>query len=85
MAATGMRRAEACGLKCSETNLEAASITITVTRLELCGEIYDDTPKSEAGRREIALDTGTIARLKSYRARQAADQLAWVRRGSVPA
>jgi len=40
-------------------------------------EVREETPKSEAGRRDITLDTATAAVLRPHRAHHAAERLAW--------
>lgn len=77
IAATGMRRAEACGLHRSDIDLDAALLTVSATRVQVGWDVQDETPKSEAGRRDIALDRRTVAMLRAHLARQAADRLAW--------
>src|SRR5258706_2219667 len=77
IAATGMRRAEACGLRRTDVDLNAAVITVTSTRVQVGWDVQDETPKSDAGSREISLDQRTAAVLRTHLARQAADRLAW--------
>ncbi|HEY2641569.1 MAG TPA: hypothetical protein VGI66_17000 [Streptosporangiaceae bacterium] len=83
VAATGMRRAEVCGLPRADVDLHAGVITVRATRIAMGREVHDDTPKSEAGRRDIALDERTITVLRAHFARQAAERLAWGEAGRV--
>jgi integrase len=71
MAFTGLRRAEACGLRWSDVSLEAQSLTVAVTYNQVEGETYEDTTKSEQSERTVDLDDATIGVLRSWRARQA--------------
>jgi integrase len=70
IAATGMRRGEACGLPWTEVTLgDKPVIEVAATRLYIGGEVTDDTVKSDAGNRILALDTGTATRLQRLRKR----------------
>jgi integrase len=77
VATTGMRRAEVCGLRWTDVDLDGPVITVMTTRIAMGSAVHEETPKSEAGRRNIPLDKGTVAPLRAHRARQAADRLAW--------
>jgi len=77
LAATGMRRAEACGLRRADTDLDVGVLTVSVTRVQIGWDVQEETPKSDAGRRDIALDQRTAAVLRAHLAHQAADRLAW--------
>jgi integrase len=77
IAATGMRRSEACGLGRADTDLDGGVITVSATRVQIGWDVQEETPKSEAGQRDIALDQRTVAVLRAHLARQAADRLAW--------
>src|SRR5215469_5724045 len=77
VAATGMRRAEVCGLPRADVNLANGVITVRATRIAMGRTVHEDTPKSDAGRRDIALDQRMSAVLRGYFGRQAAEHLAW--------
>lgn len=83
----GLRRGEACGLEWPEVDLTRGVVTILRQRIVVDGEVTEDTPKSDAGQRSIALDEGTMAALKAHRKHQLADRLAhgtaWVESGKV--
>lgn len=65
----GLRRGEVCGLKWSDFDPEAG--TITVSR-SLCTQTLEfNSPKTEAGNRTIPLDAATVAYLKRYHKAQA--------------
>ncbi|MGW1996180.1 site-specific integrase [Embleya sp. NPDC001921] len=52
----GLRRGEACGLPWAQVRLDAATVTV-VTELIVHGwEVYEDAPKSDAGKRTFAID-----------------------------
>jgi integrase len=68
---TGVRRAEVLALTWADVDLDRAfvSITKTLQRIGKNGLVVDPT-KSQAGRRGIALDEGTIAVLRAHRGQQ---------------
>lgn len=61
---TGMRRGEAMGLRWQDVDLEASTIAIRQTRVQLNYEAVVSTPKTQKGRRLVALDPVTTAVLK---------------------
>lgn len=79
LATTGMRRGELLGLRWSDVDLHAgtASIRQTVIVVVVDGrhEVQFGTPKTERGRRLIALDTRTVAALRTWRKVQAQERL----------
>ena len=74
--ATGMRRGEALGLRWSDLDLDDATLSIRLNRVTVGYEVQEATPKSGKGRR-IDLDPTTIAALRSHRAAQAEERLAF--------
>ena len=72
-AATGVRRGELLGLHWRDLDLETARASITET---LIGAREASTPKTDAGRRSIALDTETVAALRAHADRQAEEMAA---------
>jgi integrase len=76
-AATGMRRGELLGLRWSDVNLDASSITVRQNLVLVDHKRVYSEPKSAAGRRTISIDVETVAVLRAHRARQAAERLAW--------
>jgi integrase len=72
----GLRRGEACGLRWADLDLENAIATIRWQIVQHGYDSYQDRPKSEAGDRQIYLDTQTVAELKTHRVRQHKDRLA---------
>jgi len=69
----GLRRGEAVHLLWADVDLDAAQATIR----EQTGEDVVWSPKSAAGSRTIGLDARTVAVLRTHRAAQNADRLAW--------
>ena len=80
-------RGEAAGLTWSDLDLDAGTLTVSGQLQQLGGRRVAGPPKSDAGRRVIALDTTTIAALRAHRVRQHAERAAagsrWPRPGYV--
>jgi integrase len=72
----GLRRGEVCGLRWAKVDLNQGVMQVESTRVVVEGEALDSTPKTDAGRRPIPLDSALIALLRSHRARQAEEKLA---------
>lgn len=53
MFAIGLRRGEVCGMRWSDVDLMGKRVTVRTTRLE----VYEETPKSRAGKRPISIRT----------------------------
>ena len=51
----------------ADVDLEAGQLTVRRQLVQLGWEVYEDDPKSDAGSRTIALDTGTVAALRAHR------------------
>jgi integrase len=83
LATTGMRRGEILGLPRRDLQLDegALSVTQTLTQIGRPGEdgsrLVLGPPKSDHGRRSIALDPKTVAALRAHLKRQAEERLAW--------
>jgi integrase len=70
-----MRRGEARGLLTAEVRLDSSEVPI-VNQLSMHGGTQrHKASKSQAGNRDVILDSDTVAVLRSYRARRAAWQL----------
>jgi integrase len=76
LAMTGCRRGEALGLRWDDLDVEAATITIRRALVPLGAEVILSEPKTNRGRRTIALDPVTLEALKAHAARQADEQSA---------
>jgi integrase len=72
----GLRRGEVLGLRLSDVDLDAATLTVAVTRIIVDGEVVHSEPKTDRGRRTLPLDVGLVAGLRRLHARQAAERLA---------
>lgn len=75
----GMTRADVLGLRWSDVDLEEGEATIAQGRVALDRADHVDDPKSSARRRVVPFESmhpGSVALLRSMRARQAADKLA---------
>ena len=72
----GMRRAEVCGLRWSEVDLDAGTITVASTRVVVYGYgVVDKEPKSRRGSRTLPLDTAAVAALRALRDRQVTEAM----------
>jgi integrase len=76
VALRGLRRGEAAGLKWSDLDLAAGTLTVSGQLQQLGGRLVAGPPKSDAGRRVIALDRTTIAALREHEFRQRAERAA---------
>jgi integrase len=76
VALRGLRRGEAAGLRWSDLELDAGTPTVTGQLQQLGGRLVAGPPKSDAGRRVIALDKTTITALREHRLRQQAERAA---------
>ena len=65
VAATGMRRAEACGLRWSDIDLPARRLTVARSHITLPGVIVGDRPTKTRTARTVTLDAGTVEVLRS--------------------
>jgi integrase len=83
----GLRRGEAVGLKWSDLDLDAGTLTVTGQLQQLGGRLIAGPPKSDAGLRVIALDKTTVAALREHKLRQEAERAAagarWTETGYV--
>jgi integrase len=70
----GLRRGEACGLRRPDTDLDAAITTIRWQITQLGWATSQGPPKSDAGERQVALDTQTTAVIRAHRTRQDAER-----------
>jgi integrase len=79
LALSGLRRAEIAGLKWSDVDFEAGTVTIARNRVELGGgpcTVLENEPKTVASRRTLPLDDGLLGVLRRASARYAQEKLA---------
>ena len=74
---TGMRRGEIAHLRWTDVDLTGKTVTVAGQLVQVGWRVVEDEPKSEAGKRVIALAEGTAAALRAHRKRQLAERLAW--------
>jgi integrase len=75
--ATGARRGELCGLTWRAVDIDAATLTITETLLDVGGKLVGGKPKTSRGRRVVALDPLTVGALRAHSTAQKAERLAF--------
>ena len=75
MATTGMRRGEILGLRWSDVDLSAGTVTIRSTRIRYATTVATSTPKTARGNRTIAIGPATVAALKAWKRTQNEDRL----------
>ena len=73
---TGMRRGEALALRWSDLNLDASTLRVERALHEVGGHLSWGEPKTDSGRRTLALDVATVVALRAHRSNQAAERLA---------
>jgi integrase len=71
----GMRRGELCGLRWSGADLDAGTLLVEHTVLELDGRLTPGTPKTAAGKRRVYLDAETARLLREHRKAQLAERM----------
>lgn len=75
LATTGMRRGEALGLRWQDLDLEAGTLGVVQTIQTIGGKLLVSEPKSDAGRRPIAIDKSTVAALRDHRKRMLEERM----------
>lgn len=87
MAATGVRRGEALGLRWSDVDLGAGTVAIRNQLVPVNGKIVEGRPKTKAGRRVLPLGTETRRILMEQASLQSSDSdrldAAWTATGYV--
>jgi integrase len=76
LATTGLRRAEALGLRWSDLDLDAGRISIRQTLAYVGTKATFSEPKTDSSRRLIELAHETVEALRAHRSRQAEERLA---------
>ncbi len=74
---SGARRGELIGLRWSDFDLNAETVTFTRQRSRQGGQVMEGPTKTGRGRRTVDLDTVTIDALEKWAAQQAADWSEW--------
>ena len=75
IAATGLRRGEALGLRWDHINLEDGVLKVAATLGRIGDELVITEPKSPRSRRTVPLSPAIVTMLKAQRASQAAERL----------
>ncbi|MEV0311887.1 tyrosine-type recombinase/integrase [Nonomuraea fuscirosea] len=83
----GLRRGEACGARWVDAELDEGLLA-TARQLNNVGrQVKEGSPKTESSDAVVALDSGTVAVLRTHRARQEAERLAagsaWIDSGRI--
>jgi integrase len=76
LALCGLRRGEIAGLRWSDVDLKAKTLSIANTWVSAGGRMTENEQKSKTSRRELILPDRLVAVLKTAKARQAAECLA---------
>ena len=77
LALYGLRRGEVAGLRWSNVDLKAKTVTIAENRVAVGKQIVSGTPKSRASNRTLPLPDEVVDVLRAARKRQAEEQLAF--------
>jgi integrase len=70
VAATGMRRGEACALRWTDIDWEVGTVMVDESVVAASGGAEVKSPKTRASIRRLALDSGTLAVLRSLQTEQ---------------
>jgi integrase len=78
LALSGLRRGEIAGLRWSDVNFDAGTLTIARSRVEVgtTSTVLENEPKTASARRTLPLDDGLIAVLRRAKAIHAQEKLA---------
>ena len=76
LATTGMRRGEVLGLRWSDVDFEHRRVSVNRSLISVDYEIRFESPKTARSRRSVALDSGTVTRLREHRRTQIEERLA---------
>jgi integrase len=75
IAATGLRRGEALGLRWDAVNLDDGTLKVAATLGRVGGELLSTEPKTVRSRRTVPVSPAIVKLLKAQRAAQAAERL----------
>ncbi len=76
LALSGMRRGEIAGLRWSDIDLEAKTLSVANNRVDAGGSAVENDPKSASSRRTLPLPDRLVTVLRAAKARQARERLA---------
>ena len=76
LALVGLRRGELCGLRWTDIDFKAQTISIEITRVVVDGEVVEGDTKSETSTRVLPLTPELLAALRAAMRMQAEEQLA---------
>jgi integrase len=76
LALVGLRRGELCGLRWTDIDFEAKTISIEITRVVVDGEVVEGDTKSETSTRVLPLTPELLAALRAATRMQVEEQLA---------
>ncbi|MCZ7535227.1 MAG: site-specific integrase [Acidimicrobiia bacterium] len=76
LAATGMRRGEVLGLKWDSVDLDAGRLSVRRSLIAVDDELVWSDPKTSRSRRNLSLDSETVAVLRAHRRRRLEERLA---------
>jgi integrase len=82
----GLRRGEICGLRVGDVDLTAGTVTVRKNRIELLEspEAFDGDPKTEAGKRTVAVPPHVLPILKDHMTDWAGEERVFVGRTGAP-
>jgi integrase len=83
LALSGLRRGEIAGLRWSDVDLDARTLSIANNRVSAGGTTVENDPKSAMSRRTLPLPDRLVSVLKAAKARQAGERLALGRDGGA--
>jgi len=67
LASAPLRRGEVAGLRWSDVDLVEGLVHVRSTRVEVQGQVFDETPKSARSRRSVPLDSEAVVALAHLR------------------
>jgi integrase len=76
MLSTGLRKGECLGMRWTDINLDARTLTVQRSVVILGGKAHIQEPKTTSARRTVKLPTETVAVLREHRTRQLERRLA---------
>ena len=86
-AMSGLRRGELCGLRWSDVDLDAGTLTVRQTITSVNHKLIVGDVKTSRSRRKVDLDATTVSVLRSWRKQQLAERMLvgpdWVESGLV--